>query len=73
MRLRLRPAGPPAPAVDFDDVFAARRAEADEFYAAVQSGIDDADQRLVQRQAFAGMLWCKQFYGYDVRRWLSRR
>ena len=48
-----------------------RRAEADAFYAAVQSGIADADQRLVQRQAFAGMLWCKQFYGYDVRRWLQ--
>jgi hypothetical protein len=71
VRVRLRPAGAPAPAASFDDAFATRRAEADAFYAAVQKGIDDADQRLVQRQAFAGMLWCKQFYGYDVRRWLQ--
>jgi hypothetical protein len=55
----------------FDMTMAARRAEADEFYEALQSGIADADQRLVQRQALAGMLWCKQFYGYDVRRWLQ--
>ena len=71
VRVRLRPVGGSAPASDFDAEFAARRAEADEFYAAVQSGIDDADQRLVQRQALAGMLWSKQFYGYDVRRWLQ--
>ena len=59
------------PALDFDAAMAMRRAEADEFYAALQSDIADADQRLVQRQALAGMLWCKQFYGYDVRRWLE--
>ncbi len=52
---------------------AARRAEADEYYDALQAEIVDADQRLVQRQALAGMLWCKQFYGYDVRRWLQGR
>jgi hypothetical protein len=68
---RLRPSDGSAPAVDFAAVFATRRAEADAFYAAVQAGIENADQRLVQRQAFAGMLWCKQFYGYDVRRWLQ--
>jgi hypothetical protein len=71
IRVRLRPVSAAAPANDFDAEFSARRAEADEFYAAVQSGVDDADQRLVQRQAFAGMLWSKQFYGYDVRRWLQ--
>ncbi len=71
VRVRLRPAGGSALAGDFDAEFAARRAEADEFYAVVQSGMDDADQRLVQRQALAGMLWSKQFYGYDVRRWLQ--
>ncbi|WP_158812757.1 glucosidase [Methylocapsa sp. S129] len=72
VRVRLRPQDASAPPfLDFDSTFAARRAEADEFYAALQSGIADEDQRLVQRQALAGMLWSKQFYGYDVRRWLQ--
>jgi hypothetical protein len=69
-RLRLRDASAP-PFLDFDSIVATRRAEADEFYAALQSGIPDEDHRLVQRQALAGMLWSKQFYGYDVRRWLQ--
>jgi hypothetical protein len=55
---------------DHDAVLAARLADADEFYAALQDGIPDPDARLVQRQALAGMLWSKQFYRYDVRRWL---
>ena len=53
---------------DFDQVFERRRAEADEFYAALQRDIDDPDARLVQRQALAGMMWSKQFYRYDVPR-----
>jgi hypothetical protein len=68
--VRLAPSDSAEP-IDFDEVFARRRAEADEFYAIVQAGIQDADQRLIQRQAFAGMLWSKQYYGYDVRRWLQ--
>jgi hypothetical protein len=56
--------------VDFDKIFAQRQAEADEFYAALQPATLDADARLVQRQAFAGMLWSKQFYNYDVDEWL---
>ncbi len=52
---------------DCDAIMAARRAEADEFYAVVQNGVTDPDARLVQRQAFAGMLWSKQFYNYNVR------
>ena len=48
---------------DFDDVFAAPRSEADEFYArCCHAGIRDEDARRVQRQALAGMLWSKQFY-----------
>jgi hypothetical protein len=54
----------------FDALLAKRRAEADHFYAVVQAGITDADARLVQRQALAGMLWSKQFYRFDVQRWL---
>ena len=52
-------------------VFATRIREADAFYAAVQADIADPDARLVQRQAFAGMLWSKQFYHFDVARWLK--
>ncbi len=71
LRLRLRDAAAAGPAfTDFEAVFAARLAEADEFYAALQHGIEDADARLVQRQAFAGLIWSKQFYHFDVRRWL---
>ena len=55
----------------FDAVFADRIAEADAFYATLQQGIADADQRLVQRQALAGMLWSKQYYAFNVRRWLA--
>jgi hypothetical protein len=71
IRLRWRPAGDAEiPFDDHDAIFAARLADADEFYAALQAHIDDPDARLVQRQALAGMLWSKQFYRYDVRRWL---
>ena len=56
---------------DFDAVVELRRQEADAFYAKLQAGIADADMRLVQRQAFAGLLWSKQFYGYDVAEWLD--
>ena len=76
LRLRWRPAdagaaGGADPFADHDAVFARRIAEADEFYAALQCDITDPDARLVQRQALAGMLWSKQFYRYDVRRWLQ--
>jgi hypothetical protein len=55
----------------FEKVFADRRAEADEFYALRTPKGLSADARNVQRQAFAGMLWSKQFYHYDVRTWLE--
>ena len=54
----------------FDNIFATRKKEADEFYAEqLPPGASD-DEKLVQRQAFAGLLWSKQFYHYDVRKWL---
>jgi hypothetical protein len=56
---------------DFDEIFAARLNDADEFYHAVQKDMKNEDERLVQRQAFAGMLWTKQFYYYDVAQWLN--
>ncbi|HMN26634.1 MAG TPA: hypothetical protein PKE45_00660, partial [Caldilineaceae bacterium] len=55
----------------FDEALAARKAEADAFYDAVIPASLSADQRLVTRQALAGMLWSKQYYGYDVRDWLG--
>jgi len=56
---------------DFDSTFAQRLAEADAFYAELQKDIPDPDARLVQRQAFAGMIWSKQFFYYDVPEWLK--
>ncbi|MGI4859090.1 MAG: MGH1-like glycoside hydrolase domain-containing protein, partial [Janthinobacterium lividum] len=70
MRLR-RVTQDARPAEDFDAVFTKRRAEADEYYAALQYDLDDDDSRLIQRQALAGMLWSKQFYHFDVKRWLN--
>lgn len=56
---------------DFDAIFAARLREADEFYEEIQRDLADADRRLVQRQAFAGMIWSKQFFYFDVPEWLN--
>ncbi len=56
---------------DFADVFAARAAEAEEFYAELSPPDATPDEARVFRQAFAGMLWSKQFFHYDVRRWLE--
>lgn len=56
---------------DFDAIVAARQREAEAFYAELQAGITNADARLVQRQAWAGLLWSKQFYYYDIPQWLD--
>ncbi|MCC7367832.1 MAG: glucosidase [Chloroflexi bacterium] len=56
---------------DCDAVFAQRIAEADAFYAAVHPAALTADERLVQRQAFAGLIWSKQLFYFDVREWLD--
>ena len=60
-------------AADFDRIVDDRVREADEFYETVIPSSFDADQKNVMRQALAGMLWSKQFYNYDVDRWLSER
>ncbi len=54
----------------FDNVFRRRIEETEEFYAAVQKPDLSEDERLVQRQALAGMLWTKQLYYYDIPQWL---
>jgi hypothetical protein len=73
-RLRLRPADSatsPAFGPHFDDLFADRRREADEFYASKISSSLSEDQISVVRQAYAGLLWSKQFYQYIVRDWVK--
>ncbi len=55
----------------FDKLIAKRKTEADEFYATRMPKQLSDDARSVQRQAFAGMLWSKQFYHFDVRAWLE--
>jgi hypothetical protein len=82
VRLRLSTTAPGKPAsggpagplgADFDAVMEARRREADEFYAAVIPSSLSPDEANVMRQALAGMLWSKQFYYYDLDRWLADR
>ena len=71
VRVRLGPAGLARPFADFDQILSRRRQEADLYYGAVQAALTSPDARHVQRQAFAGMLWSKQFYYYDVPQWLT--
>ncbi|MFZ0707071.1 MAG: glucosidase [Candidatus Korobacteraceae bacterium] len=71
VRLRLS-AKPAADAfTTFDKVFAARLADADEFYHRITPANLNEDQRRVHRQALAGMLWSKQYYYFDLDRWLT--
>ena len=55
----------------FDQIFAKREAEADEFYARRIGQASDKDATEVQRQAFAGLLWSKQFYHFDISTWIE--
>jgi hypothetical protein len=75
IRLRLRPTGadaePFGPA--FDGLLAQRIAEADEFYAARTPAASSPDEATVMRQALAGMIWSKQYYLFDLDRWLRER
>ncbi len=57
----------------YEEVLRSRQQEADEFYAAIAPPALDADAANVMRQALAGMLWSKQFYHYDVDKWLEER
>ena len=75
LRLRLTEADPAragAPfGLDFEEIFSRRVRDADEFYDLVIPRTLSADGRLVMRQALAGMLWSRQFYHYDIKRWLA--
>jgi len=56
---------------DFDAVLAKRKAEADDYFAAITPADAGDEEAAVLRQAAAGLLWCKQFYHYDVEPWLE--
>ncbi|GEO09085.1 MGH1-like glycoside hydrolase domain-containing protein [Segetibacter aerophilus] len=70
IRLRLS-ADNKQPFEDFESIFKTRIDEADEFYASVQNDVVSEEDKMIQRQAYAGMLWSKQFYYYDVDEWLK--
>ncbi|MGR9053444.1 MAG: hypothetical protein ACU84J_12420, partial [Gammaproteobacteria bacterium] len=67
--LRLSAQSTATPFADSEAVFRRRRAEADDFYQGLLPESDSDDRRLF-RQAMAGMIWSKQFFHYDVSRWL---
>jgi len=71
VRLRLNQRTEPSRLIhDFDGLFAERMAEADEFYSFAREDLSE-DGKRVQRQAFAGLLWSKQFYHFVVEDWLK--
>jgi hypothetical protein len=74
IRLRLSDRAPGAgaePFARFEHTLRARQAEADEFYRAITPPSLGADQAQVMREAFAGLLWSKQYYNLDADRWLA--
>ena len=71
VRLRLSAAELIDPFGGFEELRARRLTEADAFYEELQESIASGEERSVQRQAFAGLLWSKQFYRYEVGRWLE--
>jgi hypothetical protein len=76
VRLRLTqdvPSATKSPFKDFDEFFAERTQEADEFYNDIMPTRvkADPDRALVMRQALAGMLWSKQYFYYDLNKWLK--
>jgi hypothetical protein len=74
IRVRLSDEAPAAtrePFGQFAEIMQARRREADEFYQAITPKRVSDDEARVMRQALAGMLWTKQYFGFDVDKWLK--
>ena len=71
LRLRLSDMTISSPFSGFEEVFRERIAEADDFYETVQRSHLSVDERRIQRQAWAGMLWSKQLFYYDLPQWLD--
>jgi len=55
----------------FETIFQMRKEEADEFYSTILPKNSNGDLARIQRQALAGLLWSKQFYHFDIERWLK--
>ena len=70
-RLRLSTGSNNKPFDDFDSLFNAAISNANAFYNDFQKDFTNDDEKNVQRQAFAGMLWSKQYFNYDVTKWLN--
>jgi hypothetical protein len=70
VRLRLVSTETKNPFGSFDKTFKSRIADADEFYDRIAPNALNEDERLVHRQALAGLLWSKQFYYFDLEQWL---
>lgn len=68
---RLSPHELDKPFQDFDKILKTRIDEANEFYEELQNDVASDDEKNIQRQAFAGLLWNKQFYHYNVGKWLK--
>ncbi|MEP6539926.1 MAG: glucosidase, partial [Bryobacteraceae bacterium] len=71
LRLRLTPDQLDHPLREVDGIIAARKADADEFYASVHPAQATEEERMIQRQALAGLLWSKQIYIFDVNLWME--
>ena len=71
LKLRLTNNHNEEPFKDFDEIFSLRINEADLFYEGFQKDFQNPDTKIIQRQAFAGLLWSKQFYNYNVLKWLN--
>jgi hypothetical protein len=71
MRLRLSTKSASDAFIDFDSIFEARLSDANEFYDLIIPSSLTEDERRVYRQALAGMLWTKQYYYFDLDRWLD--
>ena len=71
VKLRLCNYASETPFANFDELFSDRLRDADTFYNEMQKGIDNEDLKMIQRQAYAGMLWTKQFYYFNIKQWLE--
>lgn len=70
-RIRMGPDPLGKPFDDFEKIFESRIREADIFYADIQTGVPNDELKTIQRQAYAGMIWCKQYYYFNVNKWLN--
>jgi len=71
VRFRFSPLEGPTSYKNIDKIISRRRKECDKFFEVLQKGIPFEGEKVIQRQAIAGMLWSKQYYYYDVEQWLD--